>query len=186
MVQLNRSTNGLLPDKRSVIFRACESVLMNEPTLFAVTKTWKSWRGDADDCQPISREMCPAIRLTLKIIPGKYLAQTLQMPDVNVIIEAFTGGTCIDDAADYWGLVENALAGYRIFNPGASPPQTVQQFLRTCYTDPNNVVTGAFNYIWQTTVFADATTPAGPNHVLQVPQFLTSAGIMTLSSLKPA
>lgn len=185
-VQLNRSLHGLQPGKRSVLFRACESVLMNDPAILAQTKTWRSWRGNPEDCQPISREMCPAIRLTLKITTGKYISQTLQQVDTNVIVEAFTAGTCIDDAGDFWGLIEQALAGYRIFNPNTTPPQTVQQYLRTCYIDPNQVVTGAFDYRWQTTVFADSTTFSGPNHIIQTPTFLTSAGVMIFAGTQPA
>lgn len=100
---------GIRQSRRTEIFRLAERKLRAHSVLSAKIKTWKSYRGEPSDLVDITVNMCPAIRLSWGTGGATSRDNISQKAMFTLRIEIFTAGTCIDDSADLWAQIEEAL-----------------------------------------------------------------------------
>lgn len=196
---LRRTILGAKRDKRSLVFRAVEDVLRADEGLSAIRGDtgreilWLSFSGSGDDTMPFSADLCPVIALTFVPMPVRYEATALDGIPMGVRVECATGGTCIDDSIDLWGMVEDALLSTKATTAGppTSPdgsPMNVQKFLAYCDRDPvnANAPAGAFDFRWSDTgIYGHR--PRNPDGTFAGPiDLMIASGLLTCRVVKPA
>lgn len=183
-VQLNRRLQGVPRDKRSIIFRAVEQVLMNDPILATVVQTWRSYRGNSpEDTAPPTADMCPWIRLSMVPRQNMYVAESLQKIPMAIQIESATAGTCQDDSMDLWGAIENAVQGTKPSVGG----QIVAHYLRSCVIDPaTGGPAGVYDFRFESSGFFQGRVIDPQTGRLGPVTFMIGTGVFLLWTVKPA
>lgn len=96
---------------RVKVFRAMEAIVRGNPVFQRAVKpsSFRTWSGSSDDGKEFTVEHAPAMRWTPTNGPESFRTPDMASGDLRIMCEVLTRGTCSDDMANFWWMIERCF-----------------------------------------------------------------------------
>ncbi len=99
-----------LPDApETLVYRAVERVLRNDPVIQAATRTFVAWNGEDADLLEPTYAMCPYLRINPFPTESNWVTEGQHDMPVTVRFQIMVKGTKFDNLANYWHAIRRAF-----------------------------------------------------------------------------
>jgi hypothetical protein len=99
-----------LPDvEETIAFRAVQRILVNDPVLKRVIRTWNTWDGDATDLSQPTPSTCPYLAIAPRPDGSQWEAEGMHSMPFTVGFTVAANGSNVDQITNLWGHVRRAL-----------------------------------------------------------------------------
>lgn len=99
-------------DVTTRLFRLIETQIRTNDVLAGCVKTWQTWLGEPGDKLPPTIGATPWLCLTPAPSGESWFSPEAQIGILQVRIDAYVRGTCVDDVLNLWGAIRTALSPY--------------------------------------------------------------------------